>query len=142
MKVLAAILIVAFVAFYFLLLYALLKLNSRLDREEERREKEWSEKMRTSQNPIGYDFFQYDGDFKGSDGDYYVPQWAVAALEVGTLYYDSRNPDTPPCELYLTVWSNNVKMELLVEPGDYILRDSFGNIYACKADYFLNNFTI
>lgn len=32
--------------------------------------------------------FQYDGDFKGADGKYYVPDWAAKALENGLLQFE------------------------------------------------------
>ena len=31
--------------------------------------------------------FQYDGDMQNSDGEYYVPEWAVEALKTGKLCY-------------------------------------------------------
>lgn len=31
--------------------------------------------------------FKYDGDFMGSNGEHYVPDWAVSALEEGRLLF-------------------------------------------------------
>lgn len=41
--------------------------------------------------PKEIEAFQYDGDFMNSSGEYYVPEWAVEALENGILYYGSQN---------------------------------------------------
>lgn len=70
--------------------------------------------------------FQYDGDFKDSDGNYYVPNWATEALDMGVLFYkdlhlvDPTNPDRPldiPAQLFLRVWNG----EQLVNVGDYLV---------------------
>ena len=38
--------------------------------------------------PVVIEAFQYDGDLKGSDGKYYVPEWAVKAFEEKTMFFD------------------------------------------------------
>ena len=96
--------------------------------------------MIATQKPIEYSYFQFDGDFMYSNGEYYVPKWAVEALNNGDFYFGSVNRDSPPCDLFLVVWHNGIRMDVLVEPGDYIVRDPWGSIYACKAEYFLNEF--
>ena len=46
--------------------------------------------------PVEIEAFQYDGDLKGTDGKWYVPEWAVKAFEdcthVNHIY--SRKPMT------------------------------------------------
>ena len=37
--------------------------------------------MKFKKKPITIEAFQFDGDFMNSDGDYYVPEWAVKAFE-------------------------------------------------------------
>lgn len=67
--------------------------------------------------------FQYDGDLVGSNGEYYVPYWAIEAFDNGELFYTSRNEMEPP-ELFFRV----DKTAYLVEIGDYIARDASGRI--------------
>ena len=43
--------------------------------------------MKYRKKPVEIEAFQYDGDLKGSDGKYYVPEWAVSAFENGELIY-------------------------------------------------------
>ena len=51
--------------------------------------------------PVVIEAFQYDGDLKGSDGNYYVPDWAVKAFEEGIMFYDSLSGREEPCEMNL-----------------------------------------
>ncbi len=37
-----------------------------------------------------------------SNGEYYVPEWAVEALKNGILYYDSQNENEPPSTLFIS----------------------------------------
>lgn len=57
--------------------------------------------------------FEYDGDLKGTDGNYYVPDWAVKAFEEGTLYYEG--PD-------LVLMRDN-RFPVPVHVGDYVVKD-------------------
>ncbi len=41
--------------------------------------------MRYRKKPVIIDAFQYDGDLMGSDGKYYVPDWAVNAFQEGIM---------------------------------------------------------
>lgn len=75
--------------------------------------------------PIEIDAFCYDGDLKNSDGEYYVPDWAVIAFETGVLFYD----DT---ELYVKTLEGNMKADV----GDYIIKGVKGELYPCKPDIF------
>lgn len=52
--------------------------------------------MKYKKKPVVIEAFQFDGNLKGSDGKYYVPEWAVNAFEEGILYFDVLTPDTPP----------------------------------------------
>lgn len=75
--------------------------------------------------------FQYDGDMQNSDGEYYVPEWAVEALQEGKLFYANIDVGGMPplC----------VKSELdyciLVLVDDYVLKFADGRIrpFAAKA---------
>lgn len=57
--------------------------------------------MKYKKKPVSVEAFRFDGDLKGSDGKYYVPEWAVKAFEEGILYFDALTPDTPPIELFI-----------------------------------------
>lgn len=70
--------------------------------------------------------FQYDGDLKGSDGKYYVPEWAEEAHKKGIIYYFEGNGNPP--ELF--VMGQQVKVK------DYIIRGVNGEIYSCKKEIF------
>lgn len=74
--------------------------------------------------------FKYDGDLKGSDGEYYVPQWAVEAFENDVMYYGEHGG--VPGELFLKTLSGCV---LHVAAGDYIVKDVPG-LHSCKPDKF------
>lgn len=80
---------------------------------------------------IEIEAFQYDGDMMGSDGKYYVPAWAVKALEDGKLYFDSVDGGAP-CQLFLKTLTGNRRIDV----GDFIVQDVLGEIYACKSDIF------
>ena len=45
--------------------------------------------MRYRKKPVIVEAFQYDGDFKDKDGNYYVPKWAVDAYNSGVLFFRS-----------------------------------------------------
>lgn len=76
--------------------------------------------------------FQYDGDLKGSDGNYYVPDWAVKVFEDGTMYYDNLVPGDVPCELFI----NTLEDIHHVSVGDYVIKGIKGELYPCKPDIF------
>lgn len=83
--------------------------------------------------PVEVDAFQYDGDLKGSDGNYYVPEWAVEAFEGGVIYYDSWDGESEPCELFICTSENYRRY---VNVGNYIIRNENGELYSCSADIF------
>ena len=58
-------------------------------------------KMKYRKKSVVIEAFQYDGDLKDSNREYYVPDWAVKAFEDGVMHYDSPDCDSPPCELYI-----------------------------------------
>ena len=60
--------------------------------------------------PVVIEAFQYDGDLKDCDGNWYVPNWAVEAYEKGVMHYAS-------------VW-------------DYVIKGVNGELYPCKPDIF------
>lgn len=68
--------------------------------------------------------FQYDGDLMGSDGKYYVPDWAVKAFEDGVIYFDSLKPDGPPCEMFIKSFEEIYHANV----GDYIVKTYDGDI--------------
>ena len=82
--------------------------------------------------PVVIEAFQYDGDLKGSDGKYYVPDWAVEALESRTMYFDSLDSDSPPSELFIKTLEGIHHASV----GDYIIQGVNGEIYPCKPDIF------
>ena len=57
--------------------------------------------MKYRKKPVVIEAFKYDGDLKGADGKYYVPDWAVNAFENGIMHYDSEDGEKPPIELYI-----------------------------------------
>lgn len=80
--------------------------------------------------PVVIEAFQYDGDLKGSDGQYYVPDWAVKAYEDGTMYYGEL--DGKPGELFIKTLEGVHHASV----GDYIIQGVNGELYPCKPDIF------
>jgi hypothetical protein len=72
--------------------------------------------------------FEFDGDLINSNGEPYVPEWAIDAFNYGILYFDGE----PPTEFYL----RNEDECFYIEVGDYIIKDIYGEIYPCKHDIF------
>lgn len=82
--------------------------------------------------PVEIEAFQYDGDLKGSDGNYYVPDWAVKAFEEGIMFYDSLSGREEPCELFI----NTLEGKHHVSVNDYVIQGINGELYPCKPDIF------
>ena len=82
--------------------------------------------------PVIIEAFQYDGDLKDTNGNYYVPEWAVKAYEDRTLFYGAEDSESPPCELFV----KTLEGHMLVSVGDYIIQDVNGELYPCKPDIF------
>lgn len=74
--------------------------------------------------------FEYKGDLINTNGEYTVPDWAAEAYKNGTLYYDSLEGNTPPCELFI----KTVKGRVFVDVGDYVARDKDGKLFALHND--------
>ena len=83
-------------------------------------------------NSVVIEAFQYDGDLKGRDGNWYVPDWAVEAYEKGVMHYGSESCDVPPCELFIETLEGI--HHVLV--GDYVIQGVSGELYPCKPDIF------
>lgn len=89
--------------------------------------------MKYRKKPVVIEAFQYDGDLKGKDGNYYVPDWAVKAFEDGVLHYPlPGSPLHPPCELYVKTLEGDMHVSI----GDYVIRGVNGELYPCKPDIF------
>lgn len=82
--------------------------------------------------PVTVEAFKYDGDLKDSGGNYYVPDWAVKAFEIGIMYYGSIHYVSPPNELFIST----LEGEHHVSVGDYIICGVNGELYPCKPDIF------
>lgn len=82
--------------------------------------------------PVEIEAFQYDGDLKDSDGNYYVPDWAVKAFEDRIMYYDNLIPCDAPCELFI----NTLEGVQHVSIGDYVIQGVNDELYPCKPDIF------
>lgn len=76
---------------------------------------EWRLGMRYRKKPVVIEAFQYDGDLKGSDGNYYVPDWVVKAFENGVMFYSEL--DAEPSELFI----NTLEGTHHVSVGDYVI---------------------
>lgn len=68
--------------------------------------------------------FQYDGDMQNSEGEYYVPEWAVEALQEGKLCYANMDVGGMPP---LCVKSE-LDFYILVLVDDYVLKFEDGRI--------------
>lgn len=87
---------------------------------------------RYRKKPVVIEAFQYDGDLKGSDGKYYVPEWAVKAFEEKTMFFDEMDSDSPPTELFIKTLEGVHHASV----GDYIIRGVDGELYPCKPGIF------
>lgn len=72
--------------------------------------------------------FQYDGDIANIN----APEWAIAAINDGTMFYDSEDSESPPCELFIRTLEGNHHVSV----GDYIIQGVNGELYPCKPDIF------
>lgn len=87
---------------------------------------------RYRKKPVVIEAFQYDGDLKGSDGKYYVPEWAVKAFEEKTMFFDRMDSDSPPTELFIKTLEGIHHASV----GDYIICGVDGELYPCKPEIF------
>lgn len=81
--------------------------------------------------PIVIEAFSYDGDLKGSDGEYYIPEWAVKAFEEQDMYFDGP-------ELYIKTLEGVHHASV----GDYIIQGVDGELYPCKPDIFAKTYEL
>ena len=86
--------------------------------------------MKYIRKPVIIDAFQYDGDLKGSDGKYYVPDWAVKAYKKGDICYSISG--TP--EILMVRYGDGGIMTAAV--GDYIVVDYENGLYAMDKETF------
>lgn len=94
--------------------------------------------MKYRKKPVIIEAFQYNGDLKGSDGQYYVPDWAVHAFEENVMCYDSFDATTPPCELFI----KTLEGVHHVSVGDYVIKGVRGELYPCKPDIFEETYEV
>ena len=80
--------------------------------------------------PVVIEAFQYDGDLKGSDGNYYIPDWAVKALDSGIMFY--KDLGDIPSELFIKTLEGIHHVSI----GDYVIQGVNGELYPCKPDIF------
>lgn len=88
--------------------------------------------MKYRKKPVVIEAFQYDGDLMGSNGKYYVPDWAIKAFKEGIMFYDSLNCREQPCELFI----NTLEGKHHVSVNDYVIKGVNGELYPCKPDIF------
>lgn len=87
--------------------------------------------MEYIKKPTVIEAFKYDGDLKGSDGQYYVPEWAVEAFQDCILFY--KEYDGHPMELFIRTLKGSIYH---VHIGDYIIKGINGELYPCNPDIF------
>lgn len=83
--------------------------------------------MKYRRKPVEIEAFQFDGDMITSDGKYYVPEWAVNALNNNVLFFEDDG------ELYLRCEDGYIEH---VYVGDYIIRDVRGVLFVYEPDIF------
>lgn len=93
--------------------------------------------MKYRRKSVEIEAFKYDGDLKGSDGEYYVPNWAVEAFENGVMYYGTLKFNNPP-ELFIDTLSGVRHINV----GDYIICDARGELYSCNQAVFEETYEI
>lgn len=82
--------------------------------------------MKATTKPVTIECFKYDGDLMNSNGEYYVPEWAVEAVRNGTIFFKDQG------EMYIK-WRDG---DIHVNVGDYIVRGVQGEHYPCSPDIF------
>lgn len=92
--------------------------------------------MKPRKKPMTIKGFQYDGDLKGSDGVYYVPDWAVEAFESGVMYF--RSALGSPSELFVETSEEICHVNV----GDYVIRGIKGELSVCESDKFDKTYEI
>lgn len=85
--------------------------------------------MKYRKKPVIIEAFQFDGDLIGSNGKYYVPDWAITAWDKGILF--AEGPD-----LYIKTLEGEMKVSYL----DFIIQGVQGELYPCKPDIFAKTY--
>lgn len=94
--------------------------------------------MKYRKKPVEIEAFQYDGDLKNSNGEWYVPTWAVEAFINNVMYYDSWDGREEPCELFI----NTLEGRHHVSVGDYVIKGVHDELYPCKPDIFVKTYEV
>lgn len=84
--------------------------------------------MKYRKKPVVIEAFQYDGDIANIN----APEWAIAAINNGAMFYDSEDSEKPTCELFIRTLEGNHHVSV----GDYIIQGVNGELYPCKPDIF------
>lgn len=82
--------------------------------------------MKYRKKSIEVEAFQFDGDMMTSDGKYYVPEWAVNALNDNVLFFKDDG------ELYI----KTSELDIPVCVGDYIVSGIHGTLFVYDPDIF------
>lgn len=88
--------------------------------------------MKATKKPVTIECFKYDGDIKNSNGEYYVPEWAVEAEKNGTIFFKDQG------EMYI----KTLEGDMLASVGDFIIKGVKGEFYPCKPDIFEQTYDI
>lgn len=81
--------------------------------------------MKYRKRPVVIEAFQFNGDFMDSNGNYYVPEWAVKAFQQGVLYFEGAD-----------LFVKTLEGIHAASYGDYIIKGVKGELYHCKPDVF------
>lgn len=87
--------------------------------------------MKYRKKPVIIDAFKYDRDLKGSDGNFYVPEWAVKAFEQEVIHFEDG-------EMFIETLEGTHHASV----GDYIIKGVNGELYPCKPDIFEKTYEI
>ena len=88
--------------------------------------------MKATKKPVTIECFKYDGDLMNSNGEYYVPEWAVEAEKNGTIFFKDQG------EMYIKTLEGDHHASV----GDIIIRGVNGELYPCKPDIFEKTYDI
>lgn len=95
--------------------------------------------MRYKTKPCEIEAFQYDGDFINTNGEQYVPEWAIRAYNEGVIYFGKNNKEKyPPCPLYIKTLEGLMEVKI----GDYIIKGLHNELYSCKPDIFKKKYEL
>lgn len=84
--------------------------------------------MKYRKKPVVIEAFQYDGDIVNIN----APNWAIEAINNGTMFYDAEDSNSAPCELFIRALEGVHHVSV----GDYIIQGVNGELYPCKPDIF------